>query len=75
MVIIQVLCTAIKQGFLLKNTCAACLGLFSVSAGKPQKLLIVINPIGGKGTARQVFEKRLQPMFALAGVELVVKGT
>ena len=45
----------------------------SLSAGKPQKLLVVINPIGGKGTARQVFEKRVQPIFALAGVELVVK--
>ncbi|XP_076441526.1 ceramide kinase-like protein [Babylonia areolata] len=43
--------------------------------GKPQKLLIIINPIGGKGTARQMFAKRVQPLFALAGVELVVKVT
>lgn len=43
--------------------------------GKPQKLLVVINPIGGKGNGRQLFEKQVLPIFALAGVELVVKMT
>nr|KAG5705894.1 hypothetical protein BaRGS_030784 [Batillaria attramentaria] len=41
--------------------------------GKPQRLLVVINPIGGKGNARQVLRKRIQPLFALAGVELIIK--
>lgn len=43
--------------------------------GKPRKLLVIINPIGGKGTARQTFEKRVQPLFCLAGIELIVKVT
>ncbi|KAL8582954.1 hypothetical protein ACOMHN_006498 [Nucella lapillus] len=43
--------------------------------GKPQKLLVIINPIGGHGKGRQVFAKQVQPLFALAGVELVVKVT
>ncbi|KAL8584580.1 hypothetical protein ACOMHN_002310 [Nucella lapillus] len=43
--------------------------------GKPRKLLVIINPIGGKGTARQTFEKRVQPLFLLAGIELIVKVT
>ncbi|KAK7101221.1 ceramide kinase-like isoform X2 [Littorina saxatilis] len=43
--------------------------------GKPERLLVVINPIGGKGTARQTFAKRVQPLFLLAGVEVIVKVT
>ncbi|KAK7501069.1 hypothetical protein BaRGS_00007554 [Batillaria attramentaria] len=43
--------------------------------GKPQKLLVVINPIGGKGTAQQTYAKQVQPLFALAGIETVVKVT
>ncbi|KAL8582953.1 hypothetical protein ACOMHN_006497 [Nucella lapillus] len=43
--------------------------------GKPQKLLVIINPIGGHGKGRQVFAKQVQPLFVLAGVELVVKVT
>nr|KAG5705893.1 hypothetical protein BaRGS_030783 [Batillaria attramentaria] len=40
--------------------------------GKPQKLMIVINPIGGKKIGRQLFEKLARPLFTLAGIELDV---
>jgi hypothetical protein len=43
-------------------------------SGKSQKFLVVINPIGGSGSARQTFEKKVHPLFVLAGVELVVKS-
>ncbi|KAK7495867.1 hypothetical protein BaRGS_00012857 [Batillaria attramentaria] len=43
--------------------------------GKPQKLLVIINPIGGTGIARKQFEKVSRPLFDLAGIELVVKVT
>ncbi|KAK7495949.1 hypothetical protein BaRGS_00012939, partial [Batillaria attramentaria] len=39
---------------------------------KPQKLMIVINPIGGKKIGRQLFEKLARPLFTLAGIELDV---
>ncbi|XP_025109577.1 ceramide kinase-like isoform X3 [Pomacea canaliculata] len=43
--------------------------------GKPKKLLVLINPIGGSGSGRQTFEKLVRPLFDLAGLELVVRVT
>lgn len=61
-----------KERMVTINPCAWT--MVFVCAGKPQRLLIVINPIGGAGTARATFTKRVHPLFLLAGIEVIVKG-
>ncbi|XP_046563979.1 ceramide kinase-like [Haliotis rubra] len=35
----------------------------------PKRLLVIVNPIGGKGQGRQVYEKKVAPLFKTAGIE------
>ncbi|ESP05312.1 hypothetical protein LOTGIDRAFT_102901, partial [Lottia gigantea] len=43
--------------------------------GKPKNLLVVINPIGGTGRARQTYDKKVAPLFKLAGIVVDIKVT
>ncbi|KAK3086541.1 hypothetical protein FSP39_019938, partial [Pinctada imbricata] len=36
--------------------------------GKPRKLVIFLNPIGGKQNARSIYQKTAGPLFELAGI-------
>ncbi|XP_067677417.1 ceramide kinase-like [Haliotis asinina] len=35
----------------------------------PKRLLVIVNPIGGKGQGRQVYEKKVARLFKMAGIE------
>ncbi|KAI6232945.1 Ceramide kinase [Aphelenchoides fujianensis] len=39
---------------------------------RPKKLLLYINPFGGKGKAKNIFEKEVEPLFKLAGLKPTV---
>lgn len=39
----------------------------------PHRILVLINPFGGKKEAVAIYETRVAPMFALAGVQATVK--
>uniref|UniRef100_A0A3Q3VTA2 DAGKc domain-containing protein n=1 Tax=Mola mola TaxID=94237 RepID=A0A3Q3VTA2_MOLML len=41
--------------------------LFS-SAGRPKHLLVYINPYGGKQQGKRIYEQKVAPLFALAGI-------
>ncbi|XP_053551790.1 ceramide kinase [Bombina bombina] len=36
---------------------------------RPQRLLVFINPYGGRGKAVRIFSKKIYPLFQLAGIE------
>ena len=42
---------------------------------RPKKVLIFINPFGGKGRANQIYTKQVEPIFDLAGIEREVVKT
>ncbi|XP_050402826.1 ceramide kinase [Patella vulgata] len=46
-----------------------------IRQGKPRKLLVIINPIGGFGKGRQNYEKKVAPLFELADITTDVKVT
>ncbi|XP_029908952.1 ceramide kinase-like isoform X2 [Myripristis murdjan] len=37
-------------------------------AGRPKRLLVYINPFGGKQQGRRVYEQKVSPLFARAGI-------
>ncbi|XP_059155299.1 ceramide kinase-like [Physella acuta] len=43
--------------------------------GRPHKLFVLINPIGGAGRARQIYHKSVAPIFELAQIATKVKET
>lgn len=45
---------------------------FSDFTDRPKKILLFVNPFGGKKNALQIYEKFGQPLFKLAGVEVTV---
>ncbi|XP_059155290.1 uncharacterized protein LOC131940601 [Physella acuta] len=42
---------------------------------RPKKLFVLVNPIGGAGKGRQIFQKNVAPLFDLAGIETTVVVT
>ncbi|KAE8583321.1 hypothetical protein XENTR_v10020483 [Xenopus tropicalis] len=43
--------------------------IHSNGAERPRKLLIFINPYGGRGKAARIYSKKICPLFQLAGIE------
>ncbi|XP_059155284.1 ceramide kinase 1-like [Physella acuta] len=43
--------------------------------GRPHKLFVLINPIGGAGRARQIYHKSVAPIFELAQIATTVVAT
>ena len=43
--------------------------LQNVSSDRPKKLLIFVNPFGGKGKGPKIFRKKIVPLLKLAGIE------
>ncbi|KAG8447754.1 hypothetical protein GDO86_015025 [Hymenochirus boettgeri] len=41
----------------------------SIGAERPRKLLIFINPYGGRGKATRIYSTKICPLFQLAGIE------
>uniref|UniRef100_A0A8D1T3D7 Ceramide kinase n=1 Tax=Sus scrofa TaxID=9823 RepID=A0A8D1T3D7_PIG len=43
---------------------------------RPKHLLVFVNPLGGKGHGRRVYERKVAPLFALASItaEIIGKG-
>uniref|UniRef100_A0A8D0XPZ1 Ceramide kinase n=1 Tax=Sus scrofa TaxID=9823 RepID=A0A8D0XPZ1_PIG len=44
------------------------------AASRPKHLLVFVNPLGGKGHGRRVYERKVAPLFALASItaEIIV---
>ena len=42
---------------------------------RPKKLLVFVNPVGGKGTAKRKYDKHVAPIFECAGIETRVVMT
>ncbi len=42
--------------------------------GRPRRLLVFINPHGGRGQAPALFYNTILPLFSLAGIETKVGG-
>ncbi|KAF2553438.1 hypothetical protein F2Q68_00037245 [Brassica cretica] len=45
------------------------------SLGRPKRLLVFVNPFGGKKTARKIFVEEVKPLFDDADVQLDVQET
>lgn len=53
-----------------------CYAAVVVSTGsRPKHLLVYINPFGGKRRGKRVYEQKVAPLFAQAGVSTHVIGT
>uniref|UniRef100_A0A8C5PK33 Ceramide kinase n=1 Tax=Leptobrachium leishanense TaxID=445787 RepID=A0A8C5PK33_9ANUR len=46
-----------------------------IRSTRPRKLLVFINPYGGKGKASRIYTKKVFPLFELAGIETEVIET
>lgn len=42
--------------------------------GRPKKVFVVINPIGGNGKGETIYQKDVAPSFEMAGIEAKVIG-
>ncbi|XP_010449043.1 PREDICTED: sphingosine kinase 2-like isoform X2 [Camelina sativa] len=45
------------------------------SLGRPKRLLVFVNPFGGKKSAREIFDKEVKPLFDDADVQLEIQET
>jgi hypothetical protein len=45
------------------------------SLGRPKRLLVFVNPFGGKKSAREIFVKEVKPLFEDADVQLEIQGS
>ena len=45
------------------------------SSERPKRLLVFINPVGGKGSAKRKYDKYVRPVFDCAGIEVHVVMT
>jgi hypothetical protein len=46
--------------------------LEKASLDRPRKVLVFINPFGGKGLAQSIFNNNVAPLFRLAGLKYEV---
>uniref|UniRef100_A0A7I4FBM7 sphingosine kinase n=1 Tax=Physcomitrium patens TaxID=3218 RepID=A0A7I4FBM7_PHYPA len=44
-------------------------------AGRPKRLLVLVNPFGGRKTGRKVFSASVEPLLKAAGITYTVKET
>jgi hypothetical protein len=49
--------------------------ILSNLTSRPRRLLIFINPFGGKGQAQKIYNNKIAPLFKLAGVNCKVEVT
>jgi len=49
--------------------------LIGDSLGRPKKLLVFVNPFGGKKTARKIFQEEVKPLFEDANIQLEIQET
>lgn len=49
--------------------------VFYFPASRPKHLLVYINPYGGKRQGKHIYEQKVAPLFALAGISTDVIGT
>ncbi|ESQ55218.1 hypothetical protein EUTSA_v10025052mg [Eutrema salsugineum] len=45
------------------------------SLGRPKKLLVFVNPFGGKKSARKIFLEKVKPLFEDADIQLEIQET
>ena len=44
--------------------------IFAGFTNRPQKLFVVINPVGGKKKANEIYDKKVSPLFYRAGIRV-----
>jgi len=42
--------------------------------GRPKKLLVFVNPFGGKKCAAKIFAEQVKPLFDDAQIQLTIQG-
>jgi diacylglycerol kinase family enzyme len=47
---------------------------FYFCADRPRRLLIFLNPFGGKKLAKKIFQERVAPLLVAAGIDYTLKG-
>ncbi|XP_010439462.1 PREDICTED: sphingosine kinase 1 isoform X1 [Camelina sativa] len=45
------------------------------SLGRPKKLFVIVNPFGGKKSARKIFVEEVKPLFKDANIQLEIQET
>lgn len=45
-----------------------------IVSGRPKRLLVLVNPFGGRKTGRKVFSASVEPLLKAAGITYTVKG-
>ena len=48
--------------------------VFILGFKRPKRLLIFINPVGGRKQANKIFKEKVNPLFSLAGIKQDVIG-
>ena len=51
------------------------ISLLSLCAERPKRLLVFLNPFGGKKLAKKIFQQRVVPLFSAAGIEYALEGS
>lgn len=44
------------------------------NAGRPRRLLVIVNPKGGKGKARELYLREVLPLLEAAGITVTMLG-
>jgi hypothetical protein len=45
-----------------------------ILTGRPRKLLVIVNPFGGKGAGKTIFVQIVEPMLQAARIAYAMKG-
>ncbi|XP_055900409.1 uncharacterized protein LOC106054365 isoform X1 [Biomphalaria glabrata] len=55
--------------------CVCLINQYIADSGRPKKLFVVINPIGGAGKGLQIYHEEAEPLFKLAGIDTSIVVT
>ncbi|CAM6086943.1 unnamed protein product [Calypogeia fissa] len=45
------------------------------NSGRPKRLLVLVNPFGGKCRGGKVYQEEVEPMFRMAGIQIMMRET
>lgn len=48
--------------------------ILTVVAGRPKRLLVIVNPFGGGGVGRKVYKNTVEPLLKASGVVYTMRG-
>ncbi|KAK0049380.1 ceramide kinase-like isoform X2 [Biomphalaria pfeifferi] len=56
----------------ISEQCVSLMNQQIADSGRPKKLFVVINPIGGAGKGLQIYHEEAEPLFKLAGIDATI---